>query len=647
MPENADKHEHQGSCSCSCQEDMFEEKESIWNRKNFAIIISSAVLLGIGIFLENFADQHVASQALFLLVVAISGYDIIKEGIEELLEGEFSIDLLITIAAVGAFLIGHGVEGASVVFLFFIAEFLESYAGERARNSMESLLKIAPETATVKKDGMEKVFHAHEVEIGDMVVVKPGDKIPLDGIVIGGKSSVNQAPITGESMPVGKYPGETVFAGTINQEGYMEIEVTKRSSETVISRIIELVRESQKNKSKTEAFITRFARYYTPTVILAAAVVATVPPFIFGLSFNEWFYRALVLLVVSCPCALAISTPVSMVSGITSATKNGVLIKGGQFIEEMQNVKLMVFDKTGTLTEGKLEVTDVKSFNNHSQEEVLEVAASLESKSKHPLAEPILKKAKKQNLSFKDVSDFKSVTGKGITGKIDGKRFYIGKASLIDELEIPGSDITEFEEDGKTVVLVADDDHLIGLIGLRDKIRENAEKALQNLKNQGIKTVMLTGDNEGTAKAVSSQIGIDEYYSGLLPEDKVRIVEKLLEEGQVGMVGDGVNDAPALAKSNVGIAMGAAGSDVAIETADVALMHDDLSKLNYMMKLSRKTMSVVKENVTVSILVKSSFAVLAVFGFVTLWMAVAFGDMGLSLAVILNALRIGNGKTVE
>ncbi len=435
MPENADKHEHQGSCSCSCQEDMFEEKESIWNRKNFAIIISSAVLLGIGIFLENFADQHMASQALFLLVVAISGYDIIKEGIEELLGGEFSIDLLITIAAVGAFLIGHGVEGASVVFLFFIAEFLESYAGERARNSMESLLKIAPETATVKKDGMEKVLHAHEVEIGDMVVVKPGDKIPLDGIVMEGKSSVNQAPITGESMPVGKYPGETVFAGTINQEGYMEIEVTKRSSETVISRIIELVRESQKNKSKTEAFITRFARYYTPTVILAAAVVATVPPFIFGLSFNEWFYRALVLLVVSCPCALAISTPVSMVSGI----------------KEMQNVKLMVFDKTGTLTEGKLEVTDVKSFNNHSPEEVLEVAASLESKSKHPLAEPILRKAQKQNLSLKDVSDFKSVTGKGITGKIDGKRFYIGKASLIDEMEISGSDITEFEEDGKTV----------------------------------------------------------------------------------------------------------------------------------------------------------------------------------------------------
>lgn len=647
MPENADKHEHQGSCSCSCQEDVFEEKESIWNRKNFAIIISSAVLLGMGIFLENFADQHMASQALFLLVVAISGYDIIKEGIEELLGGEFSIDLLITIAAVGAFLIGHGVEGASVVFLFFIAEFLESYAGERARNSMGSLLKIAPETATVKKDGMEKVLHAHEVEIGDVVVVKPGDKIPLDGIVMEGKSSVNQAPITGESMPVGKYPGETVFAGTINQEGYMEIEVTKRSTETVISRIIELVRESQKNKSKTEAFITRFARYYTPTVILAAAVVATVPPFLFGLSFNEWFYRALVLLVVSCPCALAISTPVSMVSGITSATKNGVLIKGGQFIEEMQNVKLMVFDKTGTLTEGKLEVMDVKSFNNHSQEEVLEVVASLESKSKHPLAEPILKKAQKQNLSLKDVLDFKSVTGKGITGKIDGKRFYIGKAALIDELEIPSSDITEFEEDGKTVVLVADDDHLIGLIGLRDKIRENAEGAVQKLKNHGIKTVMLTGDNEGTAKAVSSQIGIDEYYSGLLPEDKVRIVEKLLEEGQVGMVGDGVNDAPALAKSNVGIAMGAAGSDVAIETADVALMHDDLSKLNYMMKLSRKTMSVVKENVTVSILVKSSFAVLAVFGFVTLWMAVAFGDMGLSLAVILNALRIGNGKSLD
>ncbi|KAF5086840.1 heavy metal translocating P-type ATPase [Methanobacterium aggregans] len=647
MPENADKHENHTSCSCSCQEDVFEERESIWNRKNIAIITSSAVLLTIGILLENFTGHQLIAQVLFLMVVLISGYEIIKEGIEELLGGEFSIDLLITIAAVGAFLIGHGVEGASVVFLFFIAEFLESYAGERARNSMASLLKIAPETATVKKGDSEEVLHAHEVEVGNMVVVKPGDKIPLDGIVINGASSVNQAPITGESMPVGKYPGLTVFAGTINQEGYLEIEVTKRSTETVISRIIELVKESQKNKSKTEAFITRFARYYTPTVILAAAVVATVPPLIFGLSFEEWFYRALVLLVVSCPCALAISTPVSMVSGITSATKNGVLIKGGQFIEEMQNVKLMVFDKTGTLTEGKLEVTDVKSFNNHSQREVLEVAASLESRSKHPLAEPILKMAQKEKISLKDVSDFKSIAGKGITGKIDDKIFYAGKNSMMDGLEVPGSDVTEFEENGKTVVLIADHHHVIGLIGLRDKIRENAEKTVQKLKNQGIKTVMLTGDNEGTARAVSSQIGIDKYYSGLLPEDKVRIVEKLLEEGQVGMVGDGVNDAPALAKSNVGIAMGAAGSDVAIETADVALMHDDLSKLNYMMKLSKKTMAIVKENVTVSILVKSSFAVLAVFGFVTLWMAVAFGDMGLSLAVILNALRIGNGKIVN
>jgi len=636
------EHEELDSCPY-CSVDLLEEKKPVKKRTPLTIIAVSSVILGIGLYVDFLVGQGLIAEFLFLTVAAISGFEIVKYGISALLKGRFTISLLITIAAVGAFFIGSGAEGASVMFLYFVAEFLEDYAGERARKSIETLIKLAPETATVKRNGKNINVHAHSVNINEIVVVKPGDKIPLDGIVIEGTSSVNQAAITGESIPVTKSEGEEVFAGTLNEEGYLEVKVTKRSDETVISKIIELVKDSQKKKSRTEAFIDRFSNYYTPTVILLAAIVATVPPFIFGLSFDSWFYRALVLLVVSCPCALAISTPVSMVSGITAGTKNGVLIKGGEYVEEMQNTRVMVFDKTGTLTEGKLEVTDVIGLNNYSKDELLEIAASLESKSKHPLAEAVIKHAEELNLEFKEVNEFKSITGKGVHGKIDNKLFYIGKKSRFKQnSEFPAESIKYLENEGKTAVIIGNEEHVIGIIGLRDKIRDLSKSTVQGLKDRKIKTVMLTGDNEGTARAVSSKIGIDEYYASLLPEDKVRIINELLTKfNHVVMVGDGVNDAPALARSNIGIAMGAAGSDVAIETADISLMHDDISKVNFLVDLSKKTMHVVKQNVSVSILIKGSFAVLAVFGFITLWMGVGVGDMGLSLAVILNALRIG------
>jgi Cd2+/Zn2+-exporting ATPase len=640
--EKIKEHEELDSCPY-CSVDLLEEKEPVKKRTPLIIIVLSAVILGIGLYVDFLLGQGLIAEFLFLAVAAISGFEIVKYGIHSLLKGRFTISLLITIAAVGAFLIGSGAEGASVMFLYFIAEFLEDYAGERARKSIETLIKLAPETATVKRNGKNINVHAHAVDTNEIVVVKPGDKIPLDGIVIEGTSSVNQAAITGESIPVTKSGGDEVFAGTLNEEGYLEVKVTKRSDETVISKIIELVKDSQKKKSRTEAFIDRFSNYYTPTVIVLAAIVATVPPFIFGLSFDSWFYRALVLLVVSCPCALAISTPISMVSGITAGTKNGVLIKGGEYVEEMQNTRVMVFDKTGTLTEGKLEVTDVITLNNYLKEELLEITASLESKSKHPLAEAVIRYVEESNLEFKEVNEFKSITGKGVQGKIDNKLFYIGKKSLFKQSsKFPAESIKNLENEGKTAVIIGNEDHIIGIIGLRDKIKDLSKSTVQGLKDRKIKTVMLTGDNEGTARAVSSKIGIDEYYASLLPEDKVRIISELLTKyNHVVMVGDGVNDAPALARSNIGIAMGAAGSDVAIETADISLMHDDISKVNYLVDLSKRTMNVVKQNVSVSILIKGSFAVLAVFGFITLWMGVAIGDMGLSLAVILNALRIG------
>lgn len=648
MPQNEHDHSKQEKTFVECKycsTNIYEEKEENKTKPAFIIGIS-AVILTIGLYLHFYTGQELFAEILFLIVVAISGHEIIPHGIKSVFKGKFSISFLITIAAVGAFLIGEGAEGASVIFLFYIAEYLEDYAGARARRSIGALIKLTPQTAYVKRDGENVELHTHAVSIGETVIVRPGDKIPLDGIIEKGNSSVNPAAITGESIPETKKKGDEVFAGTINEEGYLEVKVTKRSDETVLSKIIELVKDSQEKKSQTEVFIDRFSNYYTPAVIGLAIMVATIPPFIFGLDFDTWFYRALVLLVVSCPCAMAISTPVSMVSGITAGTNNGVLIKGGEYLEEMQKIKTMVFDKTGTLTEGRLEVADVFSLKNYSNEEIFQIAGSLESKSKHPLAEAITQYMEKSGSDLEEVHDFKSVSGSGVQGRINEKMFYVGKKSLFKgKYEFPDKLIQQLQGEGKTIILIGNDEHILGLIGLMDKIRPQSKNTVQNIKKRNINTVMLTGDHEGTARAVSSEIGIDKYYAGLLPGDKVKIIDELVGDGElVAMVGDGVNDAPAIAKANVGIAMGSAGSDVAIETADITIMQDDVSKIDYLIHLSKKTMSVVKQNVSISIIVKGSFAVFTVLGLVSLWMAVAFGDMGLTLAVIFNALRIGRAN---
>lgn len=633
--------DHEGSCS-SCATDFFEEKRPLWKQRNIRIIVLSSMLLVLGLSIEYVTGTTALSHILFLLAGVISGYSIAKKGISSLLKKRLDMNFLMTIAAIGAFSIGYGEEGASVLYLFFIAEFLEDYAGEKARKSIGALVKLAPETAVVIREGNEVNVHVHDANINDITVVRPGEKIPLDGIVISGESSVNQAAITGESMPVHKEIGDPVYAGTLNEHGYLEIRVSKRSEDTVISKIVKLVEDAERKKSPTEKFVDKFARYYTPAVIFLAAGVATVPSLVFGQPFDEWLYKALVLLVISCPCALAISTPVSMISGITGAAKNGVLIKGGNYIEEMAKAKVFVFDKTGTLTEGKPVVTDVLEVNSYSANEILEIAASIESLSEHPLARAVVAKAESGGMSLKSASEFKAIPGKGVKGNIDGKMYYIGGPAMFSGLSIPFPEVKvrELEEEGKTAILLGNRE-CMGIIAIMDKIRDAAPETIIMLKKIGMRVVMLTGDNERIAKAIANKLGIDEYHACLLPEDKVRIIEELDQKyGKVVMVGDGVNDAPALAKSSVGIAMGAIGSDVALETADIALMHDDISKLPYLSKLSKKTLGIVKENIFTSIAIKGSFAILAFPGIVTLWMAVAFGDMGLSLLVIVNSMRL-------
>lgn len=631
-------------CSLGCS----GGKSGLWSKKNLFIIASSITLLAAGLIYEFIFSQRIIAQLLFLAVVGIAGHSIIRRGFSSLVfQKRLDMNFLMTVAATGAFLIGHGEEGAAVIFLFFMAESLEEYAEERTKNSVAALIRLAPETATIRRKGREEKIHVHKVKAGETILIKPGDRIPLDGIVAKGTSSVNQAPITGESIPVTKTKGNEVFAGTVNEEGYLEIRISKTSNETMLSKIVKLVENAQKQKSKTEKFIDRFTKYYTPGVMLLALGVAVVPTLIFGQPLSGWLYKALVLLVVSCPCALAISTPVSMVSAITSAAKNGLLIKGGSYLEEMRRVRVLAFDKTGTLTQGKPEVIDVISLNEYPKRELLQVAVSLESLSKHPIGEAIAKRVQKESIKPINIEKFQSIAGKGVKGEIDGRMYYLGNRNFFKEIGIdfPEEKVKNLENQGKTVILIGNDSHTVGIVTLMDKIREGAAKVIRELRKERIKTVMLTGDNERVAKAIAHQLDIDEYYSELLPEEKVKMVEELVRKYEhVVMVGDGVNDAPALAKAHVGIAMGAIGSDVAIETSDVALMQDDLLKVNYLIKLSKRTMDIVRQNVFASILIKGSFAVLVFPGIVTLWLAVAFGDMGLSLGVILNAISLGRTK---
>ena len=582
------------------------------------------------------------TEVFYLIAAVIGGLNFFPAGFRALRTLSLDMDFLMTAAIFGAVLIGEHMEAAAIAFLFSTAELLEDYAIDRARNSLRSLMQLAPDVATVKREGVESVVSVEDVERDEIVVVRPGEKISVDGKVVAGVSSVDQSPITGESMPVDKGVGDAVFAGAMNQEGYLEVQTTHLASESTLSRMMQMVEEAEERRAPSEQFVRKFSRYYTPAVTLLALGVILIPTLVLGGEFTMWCMRGLTLLVIACPCALVISTPIAVVSGITSAARNGVLIKGGNYLEALGDVRVVVFDKTGTLTHGKPAVTDVIPVNGWKEQDVLRTAAALEQRSGHPIARAITAQANGEKLP--DVADFESITGKGLRGRIGDEVCVVGKPDLFPE---GGGEVSDrLQQEGKTVVLVGTESEVKGVVAVADTVREQAKMAIEALHRQGIeRVVLLTGDHEVTARVIAKDLGVDDWKAGLLPQEKVEALEDLRRQyGPVAMVGDGANDAPALATASVGIAMGAAGTDTALETADVALMADDLSKLPYLFQLSHASRRVIRQNVVAAILIKVILAAGVIPGAVSLVVAVLAGDMGAALGVTGNALRLARLK---
>jgi Cd2+/Zn2+-exporting ATPase len=667
-----------------------DERESVWRSSRGIKTWISGGFVTLGLLIEFFLTgqnflvaeivgrELLVADILFLVAVGVAGQVIFRNGYYSALNRNLDIDLLMSIAISGAIIaslvFGESLyfEAATLAFLFSIAELLERYSMDRARNSLQELMDLSPDEATIKRDGEEVTVPVDEVAIGDVVVVRPGEKIPMDGDVLDGESAVNQAPITGESVPVDKTPGDEVYAGTINEQGYLEVEVTSEAGDNTLSRIVQMVEDAQANKTEREQFVERFSSYYTPAVVGFAILVAVIPPLLFGASWPTFIVYGLTLLVLACPCAFVISTPVSVVSGITSAAKNGVLIKGGNHLEAMGAVEAIAMDKTGTITKGELTVTDVVSLNGNSEEDVLRCARGLESRSEHPIGEAIVEFADESDIGTPTVDNFDSITGKGVEADLDGEKHYAGKPGFFDELgfdlahvhattdggvvttksrqmcerndclDLLEETVPELQSEGKTVVLVGTEDEIEGIIAVADEIRPAAKQTIQRLHDLGVEQIiMLTGDNERTARAIATEVGIDEFRAELLPDEKVEAIKELDEQYDgVAMVGDGVNDAPALATATVGVAMGAAGTDTALETADIALMSDDLSKLPYLYDLSHDANSVIRQNIWTSLGAKGLLALGVPFGFVPIWAAVLIGDAGMTTAVTGNAMRL-------
>jgi Cd2+/Zn2+-exporting ATPase len=591
-------------------------------------------------------DVPLASRLLYVLAILAGSWYVLPKAWFALKRLRPDMNLLMTVAVVGAAGIGEWFEGATVAFLFAVSLALESWSVGRARRAVAALMDLTPQTAHLKRaDGSEEEVPAEGVEVGALLVVKPGERIPLDGRVAGGRSEVNQAPITGESVPVPKAAGDEVFAGTINGDGALEIESTRRAGDTTLAHIIRMVGEAQSRRAPSEQWVERFARIYTPAVMGLALGVLLVPPLAFGGAWGDWFYRALVLLVIACPCALVISTPVSIVAALAAAARHGVLIKGGLFMEVPARIRAVALDKTGTLTWGRPVVVEVLPLGNHDERELLERVGALEARSEHPLARAIAGYAKDHGIEIRPATDFQILQGKGATGRFGGQEYWLGSHRYLEERgqETPEihERLEEMSRSGRTAVVVGTGDHVCGLIAVADTVRDEAKGVVQALRDAGIRhIVMLTGDNRGTAEAIGRETGVDEVRAELLPAEKVAAIDELVAlYGQVAMIGDGVNDAPAMARATLSVAMGAAGSDAAIETADIALMSDDLSKLPWLIRHSHRTLRVIRQNIGFSLLVKAVFVVLTFAGHASLWAAIA-ADMGASLLVISNGLRL-------
>ncbi|UIP01035.1 heavy metal translocating P-type ATPase [Halobaculum sp. CBA1158] len=666
------------------------EESSVWRSRRAYATYLAALFTGVGLALANPLAPPTAGPAVdllgravrvgdlsYLAAVAVGGVAVFRNGYYSLRGRSLDIDLLMSVAILGAVAAGIGFdeplyfEAATLTTLFSVSELLEGAAMDRARDSLRELMELSPTEATVVRDGTEEVVPADAVEVGETVVVRPGERVPRDGVVTDGTSAVNQAPVTGESVPVDKAPGDEVFAGTIVEGGYLEVEVTTEAGEDTLSRVVDMVEAAQGERSDREQFVERFAGYYTPVVVAFALVVAVGPPLAVGAAWDTYVLYGLTLLVLACPCAFVISTPVTVVSGITSAARNGVLIKGGTHLEAMGDVDAVAFDKTGTLTKGELTVTDVIPLGDNTEDDVLRCARGLELRSEHPIGDAIVDRAEAAGVADRAVDDFEAVTGKGVTATLNGEPHYAGKPGLFSDLgfdlshvhaatdggvvtrtsraicernnclDLLSDTVPELQAEGKTVVLVGTAEDLEGVIAVADEVRPEARRTVERLREAGVRTAMLTGDNERTARAVGREVGVDEVRAELLPEEKVTAVEELLDAHDgVAMVGDGVNDAPALATATVGIAMGAAGTDTALETADVALLADDLSTLPYLRTLAERANGVIRQNVWTSLAAKAALAAAVPFGLVPIWFAVLAGDAGMTVGVTANASRL-------
>jgi len=682
---------------------------SVWTGPRALKTWAGAALLGFGLVVSvalpgvnadvgaPLGHAHSVADVLFLLATAVCGGVILRNGFDSACRRSLDIDFLMSVAIIGAVsasvFFGEGLyfEAATLAVLFNVAELLEEYSMGQARTSLRELMDLSPDEARVRRDGQEQLVPADSVAVGETVLVRPGENIPVDGTVTDGESAVDQSPVTGESVPVDKTAGDEVYAGTLNEAGYLEVETTAAAGEHTLARIVELVEDAERAKTDREQFVDRFAGYYTPIVVSLAVLAALVPPlFIDGAvtiglagfsatitgGWGAWFLRGLTLLVLACPCAFVISTPVSVVSGITSAARNGVLIKGGDHLEAMGEIDAVALDKTGTLTKGELTVTDVIPLNDNTEDDVLRCARGLERRSEHPIGEAIVDHADGREVATREVSEFEAITGKGVTATVGGTPHYAGSPSLFEDLgfdlshvhaatdggvvtaksrqlcerndclDLLEGTIPALQSEGKTVVLVGTEAELEGVIAVSDEIRAGASTLVERLHDLGVEqVVMLTGDNERTARAIGTEVGVDEFRAELLPEEKVDAVRKLdAEYGGVAMIGDGINDAPALATATVGVAMGAAGTDTALETADIALLSDDITKLPYLRQLSMSANGVIRQNIWSSLGVKAMLVVLVPFGYVPIWLAVLAGDAGMTIGVTGNAMRLSRVK---
>lgn len=607
-----------------------------YHAKEFLVMVLAGTLLLLAIVFEKMQIGGQLSVGLYLLAIISGGWNNFKKGFYSLQQKKLNMSVLMSVAIIGACIIGQYEEGATVAFLYAISELLENWSTEKSRQSIRNLMDLTPAKAIVKR-GREMVeLLVGDVNVGDIILIKPGAKIPLDGSVVSGESAVDEAHISGEALPRDKKIGADVFAGSINTYGFLEVAVNKLAQDSTIAKIINLVENAQSQKSPMQKFIEKFAEIYTPVVMVLAVMVGVIPPLLYDGDYIGWLYRALALLVVACPCALVISTPIAVVSAIAQAAKNGVLIKGGIHLEGLADINAIAFDKTGTITKGEPKVQNVISLSNIGENDILQIAASLESLSEHHLARAITADSKDKQINLENVYNFIAIPGQGVKGVIKGQEYLVGNTKLFNNIS---PEINQLEQQGYSVIIVGTATTILGVITISDYLKDNIKPVIKRLLQKNIAVSMLTGDNSAVATLVATESGIKEFFANLLPEEKMLVIKKMKESKKVAMVGDGINDAPALAIADIGIAMGKKGTAVALETADVVLMKDDIAKLDYVMELSKRTKNIIKQNITFALLIKF-LAIISVFpGYLTLWLAI-LADMGATVIVTLNSMRL-------